>query len=207
MVPGLVFGLGIHVNWSANTETDLAGYKVYYGTVAGSYGAPIDVGKVTSHDIGNLLDSITYYVAISAYDTSGNESAKSAEASILMPDRTPPAAPGTPIIVSGVKSLAVSWTTVATAATYKLYYGTVAGVYGTPVIVTGTSYTLSNLLDNTTYYISISAVDASGNESTKSVEISSKTKDTTPPTAPGKPTLTIWEQIAAFFKRLFGSLA
>lgn len=189
-IPTLLLGVGMQITWKANTDSDLAGYKVYYGTAIGVYTTSVDVKNVLTYSVGNLKEGSTYYVALTAYDTSGNESAKSAEASITMPDVTPPAVPSAPTAVPGAKSIALAWTAVTDAASYKVYYGTAAGQYGTPVIVTGTSTTLSNLLDNTTYFIAISAVDAAGNESAKSTETSSKTKDTTPPVVPASPTLT-----------------
>ncbi len=67
------------LTWSPNTETDLAGYKVYVGTASGIYGAPIDVGKVTSYVVGNLQLGNTYYFTVTAYDGSSNESLHSAE--------------------------------------------------------------------------------------------------------------------------------
>ena len=71
------------VSWNANTETDLAGYRVYVGTRSGVYGfaGPFEVSKITSFTIPNLPTGTTYYFAISAFDKSGNESAKSAEVS------------------------------------------------------------------------------------------------------------------------------
>jgi fibronectin type 3 domain-containing protein len=65
------------LTWSPNTDTDLAGYKLYVGNAPGVYGAPIDMGKVTSYVVNNLTLGNTYYFAVSAYDTSGNESALS----------------------------------------------------------------------------------------------------------------------------------
>jgi uncharacterized repeat protein (TIGR02059 family) len=70
------------VSWNANTEPDLAGYRIYYGTSPGVYGAPIDVGNVLSYTISGLTTGITYYFAVAAYDTSNNESAKSTEVSL-----------------------------------------------------------------------------------------------------------------------------
>jgi chitodextrinase len=207
-IPVLVFGQGIRVSWDANTDTDgdLAGYRVYYGTATGVYNTPIDVGNVTVYDIGDLKESTKYFVAITAYDTSGNESEKSIEASITTLDVTPPGVPTAPSLTPGVKSLGISWTAVADTASYKIYYGTATGVYGTPVTVSGTSTTLSSLLDNTTYFVVISAVDASGNESVKSTEISAKTKDTKAPSVPSKPTLSIWQQLSSMFKKFFRSV-
>src|SRR5207249_565594 len=42
------------LTWDPNVESDLAGYKVYVGTAAGTYGAPVDVGKVTTFEVINL---------------------------------------------------------------------------------------------------------------------------------------------------------
>jgi hypothetical protein len=61
--------------------TDLAGYKIYYGTSAATYGTPVDVGNVTTYDLTGLTAGTTYYIAATAYDTSGNESVKSNEIS------------------------------------------------------------------------------------------------------------------------------
>ncbi len=60
--------------WDPVSDPDLAGYRVYYGTSPGSYGPPVDVGNVTSHTLTGLADCTTWYVAVKAYDTTGNES-------------------------------------------------------------------------------------------------------------------------------------
>ena len=71
------------VSWNANTESDLAGYRIYVGTRSGSYGfvGPFEVTKSTSFTVPNLPLGATYFFAVSAFDKSGNESAKSAEVS------------------------------------------------------------------------------------------------------------------------------
>lgn len=71
----------VQVAWDANTETDLAGYKVYSGTQSGVYGAPVSIGKVTSHVLTNLTIGTTYFFTITAYDTAGNESPPAPEVS------------------------------------------------------------------------------------------------------------------------------
>lgn len=73
----------VTLSWSANTEEDLAGYKIYRGTVSGSYGSPIavlDKGAI-SHTVSSLESGTTYFFVITAYDDSGNESAYSNEVS------------------------------------------------------------------------------------------------------------------------------
>ena len=54
--------------------TDLAGYKVYHGTSSGNYSQYIDVGNVLNYMVSNLKNGVVYYFAVTAYDTSGNES-------------------------------------------------------------------------------------------------------------------------------------
>ena len=71
------------VSWNANTETDLAGYRVYVGTTSGSYGfaGPFEVAGGTSFTVPNLPVGTTYFFAVTAFDRAGNESTKSAEVS------------------------------------------------------------------------------------------------------------------------------
>ena len=74
----------VTLTWTANGEPDLAGYKIYVGTASGTYsspGSPFVTGKVTSYTVFNLPTGQTYFFAISAYDSAGNESALSAEVS------------------------------------------------------------------------------------------------------------------------------
>jgi fibronectin type 3 domain-containing protein len=72
---------GATLTWTANTEPDLAGYKIYSGTQSGVYGAPVTVGKVTSHVLTNLPKGTTYFFTVTACDTAGNESPHSPEVS------------------------------------------------------------------------------------------------------------------------------
>jgi hypothetical protein len=74
----------VTLTWTANGEPDLAGYKIYVGTASGTYsfpGSPFLAGKVTSYTIANLPKGQTYFFALSAYDSAGNESVLSAEVS------------------------------------------------------------------------------------------------------------------------------
>jgi hypothetical protein len=56
------------LNWSANGESDVAGYKLYYGTPTGySYVTVVDLGNVTTYTVTDG-DIATEY-AITAYDS------------------------------------------------------------------------------------------------------------------------------------------
>ncbi len=69
----------VRVRWDANGESDLSGYKIYYGTSSGSYDDVIDVGNVTSFLIDSLVVKTNYFFTLTAYDSSGNESSFSEE--------------------------------------------------------------------------------------------------------------------------------
>ncbi len=94
-----VFAGTATVSWNANTESDLASYKIYYGTSARTgtnpktcglcgYSTSINVGKVTTYTFSSLTDGQTYYFSVSAIDTSTNESSFSSEVSKTLPSVT-----------------------------------------------------------------------------------------------------------------------
>ena len=72
--------------WDAVTEnvdsspcTDLAKYRIHYGFSSGDYTSSVDVTSATSRQICNLQVGKTYYFAVTAIDTSQNESGYSNE--------------------------------------------------------------------------------------------------------------------------------
>ncbi|MCE5274655.1 MAG: fibronectin type III domain-containing protein, partial [Deltaproteobacteria bacterium] len=75
----------VRISWLSNSESDLAGYRVYYGSTSRNYQWYIDAGRTTSTQINNLVNGVTYYFALTAYDTSGNESAFSQEIPAAIP--------------------------------------------------------------------------------------------------------------------------
>jgi hypothetical protein len=68
-------------NSDGSNLSDLAGYKIYYGTTRGTYSQSITISSpyTTNYTISNLPAG-TYYMIVKAYDTSNNESAASVEA-------------------------------------------------------------------------------------------------------------------------------
>src|SRR5262245_62155411 len=82
----------VSLSWTAPTTnqdktplTDLKGYKVYYGFASRSYDVTIDVGLTTNAVVSGLQDGRTYYFAVTAYDTSGNQSIFSVEVPYSIP--------------------------------------------------------------------------------------------------------------------------
>ena len=65
-------------NSNGSPLSDLAGFKVYYGTSSGNYSNSVDIGNIAAASV-NSLPSGTWCFAVTAYDTSGNESDYSLE--------------------------------------------------------------------------------------------------------------------------------
>lgn len=73
------------LEWNANTEPDLAGYKIYGATSSGAYGAAVATvpANATSFVATGLQPGVTYFFVITAFDTAGNESARSDQVSAV----------------------------------------------------------------------------------------------------------------------------
>jgi hypothetical protein len=70
----------ITLAWDANTEPDLTGYKIYFGTASRAYGASVVIGTQTTYTITGLAPG-TYYFAVTAFNSAGLESGYSNEVS------------------------------------------------------------------------------------------------------------------------------
>lgn len=89
---GVSVGKGCVISWDANKEADLAGYKLFVGTTSGSYGPPqtvlIPAQSITCAGVGVTTDG-QYFVTITAYDKTNNESAKAIEVPFTVDGTTP----------------------------------------------------------------------------------------------------------------------
>lgn len=71
--------------WDPNRETDLAGYKVYVGEQSRRYDVTYHVGLQSFFPLSTLSPGKTYFLAVTAYDLSGNESDFSQEIRVEIP--------------------------------------------------------------------------------------------------------------------------
>src|SRR5574341_1445892 len=163
-----VFAADAILSWSPNTETNLAGYRVYYGTSSRSYPNVIDVGLVTTYTVTGLGPG-TYFFALTAYNTAGAESGVSNEASKVIPDTQPPVISA--VTVGGITSAqaTVSWTT-NEPATSLVEYGTTT-TYGLQTtenlaLAGQHQHQLTGLQASTTYHYRVLSRDAAGNLAT-----------------------------------------
>lgn len=82
---------GFALSWTANSESDLQGYFVYYGEDAA---VPTGAGYVTapahSLDVTGLENGATYHYVVTAEDEAGNTSAPTEPGSVVPLDDVPP---------------------------------------------------------------------------------------------------------------------
>jgi hypothetical protein len=172
------------LTWNANAATDeIDHYTVWWGTASGDYDFSVGVGKQTTYSLSGLVDgTTTYYVAVTATNTSSHTSGYSVEQS------------GVPHFVRGVRSpqfvaslkvaksmsgndAVLTWTPVTvdiynkatTIVSYEVFRGT------TPIFVPGPGNkigqpTTASFTDfgalafaNPNYHYLVRAVDANGN--------------------------------------------
>jgi fibronectin type 3 domain-containing protein len=75
-----VYNGALTVSWDANTEPDLASYKVYVGTASRVYDSLLTRTTTgLSQFVNGLTHGVTYYTAMTAVDLLGNESTYSVE--------------------------------------------------------------------------------------------------------------------------------
>lgn len=87
-VSGVFFPGRATLKWNANTEPNIAGYKIYYGTTPrtgdcprGGYTKIIDVNNNTNYTVDKLRNNQTYYFSVTSYNSAKKESCFSQEMS------------------------------------------------------------------------------------------------------------------------------
>ena len=168
------------ITWAAVSGATT--YNLYWSTTSGvtkSNGTKIaGVSSPAVHT--GLSDGTTYYYVVTAQNSAG-ESATSVQvaASTLGTSATPtiPAAPTSPAAAGGDAKVTVSWTTVAGASSYNIYWSSTAGVTpstGTRIAGVTSPYVHTGLSASTAYYYVVTALNSAG-ESGPSVQVNAST--------------------------------
>ena len=90
LLPGSGFSAQIRLAWDANTESNLLGYKVYYGTISKSYINSVDIGNEISFTLTGLAQGQAYFIVVTAYDNLYYESVFSLEVNGVAMELEPP---------------------------------------------------------------------------------------------------------------------
>jgi fibronectin type 3 domain-containing protein len=172
----------INLSWQANIETDLAGYQIYWGSASREYQNSTTVGRVNNFTLHGLTNGKTYYIAISALDTSGNESKLSDEVSAIpfsssgtisrgSKDKIPPELPTGFRYEWQEDGILLSWdkNQEDDLAGYNLYRAS-SGDEPSKInldLIILESYLDSSVEQGVVYYYYVTTVDKAGNESSR----------------------------------------
>lgn len=179
------------VTWSEATDNvGVVGYNVYLNET--KVNDALVTG--TEYALTGLTEATEYTVRVTAVDAAENESKRSEAATFTTPKTQDTEVPSVPagvaasdVTQTGAKITWTASTDNVGVAGYNVYLGE-SKVNTSPVTVT--EYALTGLTANTGYTVSVSAVDAAGNESAKSEAASFTTleaeeeKDTEVPGVP-----------------------
>ena len=154
----------VSISWNSNTETNLAGYKVYVDGVLED-----TLGTQTNYTILGLLENTTYLIRVTAFDANGNESSFASATEVTaqtgFQDTTPPTTPtNLSADLVGRTQVTISWTASTDNVAVNYYRIYLDGVIQLPTEI-GTTYTIFGLQAGTQYTINVDAVDTSGNAS------------------------------------------
>jgi fibronectin type 3 domain-containing protein len=77
----------VTLSWTASTSTNVVGYYVYRGTVAGGPFTKVTSSPVpgTSYTDNAVQSGLTYFYVATAVDSGGNESGNSNQAQAVIP--------------------------------------------------------------------------------------------------------------------------
>lgn len=181
----------IALQWNANSEEDLAGYTLFWGTSAEQLDQQMSLGETqTSHTMNDLQNDSSYFFALAATDTAGNSSEKTEVISVTpsVPDSTKPtvtlSSSEDAVMSASSITLSVDATDDVAISKVEFYEGAnklgevMSAPYGLELIFTAA--------DNGDHTYTAKAFDTSGNEATSnavSVNVNIQAGgDTTAPT-------------------------
>jgi len=170
--PSIVVSNGqITVNWIA--VEGATAYEIWMGTSSSSAsaaknGADVDESTLLSRAISSLSNGTTYYVWLKAKNNAGISSFSSAASGKPIGNAT------TPTLTIGNGQLSVTWTAIAGAEQYEVFYGTGVNPPQTASrTVTVASLTITGLTNGSTYNVWVRGKNSNG-YSTMSDSVSGK---------------------------------
>lgn len=180
------------LTWTSSSGA--TGYNVKRATVSGGPYAQIAAATAASYSDASLTNGMTYYYVVSATNRSG-ESGNSAQVSAAPANPNPAAPPVTPVAAppapsslastAGNATVALSWSSSSGATGYSVKRATVSGgPYAQIATSSSTFYNDSAVINGTTYYYVVSAVNSVG-------ESPSSAQTTVRPAAPAAASVTV----------------
>ncbi|ATW25596.1 fibronectin type III domain-containing protein [Candidatus Formimonas warabiya] len=172
----------VKLSWTASDDT--TSYKIYKGTVAGTYDStPVAAGITkTTYEVTGLTTGTTYYFVVKSTNESGDSTNYSNEVSAT-PENAPPDPPARIVAVSMGSRIYLNWWFDSSGGlypNYNVYMGTGSTYSKLTETPTGYSYYTTSRLTPGTYYFQVTAVDPfTGLESRMSTAVSAVCYDAT----------------------------
>ena len=179
----------VTAKWNWWPDNGASSYILYYATSSLAGATDLDTRATgitrvrnitnTSQRVTGLTNGTRYYFVVRGVNANGQSGPVSAEASVI--PQVP--APTNLRLTAGNTQATASWSAVGGASSYTLYYAesSLAGATdldtrSTGITrvrnITGTSQRVTGLTNGTTYYFVVRAVNADGQQSAASVEVS-----------------------------------
>jgi hypothetical protein len=73
--------------WDPSADHSVSGYVVRYGSTSGAYSVALNVHTNTTATVTGLIEGVTYYFVVTAYNAAGLQSDPSNEVSFIAPGR------------------------------------------------------------------------------------------------------------------------
>jgi fibronectin type 3 domain-containing protein len=170
-------GTIVELDWqAASDDVGVVDYRVSRD------GAEVETTTGTSYVDESVEVEITYRYVVTAVDAAGNESEPSAEADVTVLDVTPPSAP--PQLTGEQVGTAVELAWEASSDDVAVTAYRVLRDEADIASVTEASHVDGTVAVGTTYRYMVVAVDAAGNQSEPSAEVTVPVEDVTPPSEP-----------------------
>jgi hypothetical protein len=164
----------VTLGWQTSTDTNVAGYNIYYGTTSGDYTNEVTLGNVTTATLSGLTEGTTYYLAATTHDAQNDESSFSPEISYTVPiteTNQPPTITGLTSTNIAIAGQGVTFSIMATGTgslTYQWICNSNNVAAGTNAVLTLTNVTPAQAGE---YYVIVSNSAGSTNSSTVNLTI------------------------------------
>ena len=165
---------GVLISWTASGAT---AYTIYYRTTPGvtkTNGIPV-ANAVSPQEVSGLLNNTTYYFVATATNANG-ESTTSFEVSAIPLASPPPLRPTGVTITEGNAQATLSWSAVAGATSYNVYYTSdkfmVSQTYEKATKlpkIAALTVTVNGLKNNVAYFFVVTAVNGNGKSADSTV--------------------------------------
>jgi hypothetical protein len=192
--PAVIPGVGrLTLVWE--TAGGAESYEVYIATTATRPASPAMTVNETTATINSLENNVIYYLWLRAVNGNGS-SAGYSDIEVGTPSipTAAPATPAQPVVTAGNKKLVVSWQAVEIAAAYEVWAGTSdnsadASKRGGDISDGTTQTVITDLSNETTYYVWVKAKNTAGASGLSPVAIAIPSAFAEIPATPGRPAI------------------